>query len=56
MEKVLSIVNLKDRKTDFASWSTKTDLERLEALEVLKQQYITHHKNAQQGFQKEFVG
>lgn len=40
MEKIVKIISLKDRGTDFNFWTTKTDQERLEAIELLISQYI----------------
>lgn len=52
MEKSLKITHLKDHKTDFSYWQTKTEQERLEAIELLRQQYIKYIQNVQQGFQR----
>lgn len=52
MEKVLKIGHLKDRQSDFTYWQTKTPIERLNAIEFLRQQYIKFQKNAQPGFQR----
>ena len=49
---MLKIVILKDRNTDFRFWQTQTELQRLEAIEILRQQYINFRKDAQQGFQR----
>ncbi len=40
MQKVITIKSLKERKNDFQYWQSKTELERLEAIELLRQQYI----------------
>ena len=52
MEKSLKIVSLKDKQTDYAFWMTKSYQERLEALELLRQQYINFKGDAQQGLQR----
>lgn len=52
MEKVLKIVSLKNKETDFSYWSSKSELQRLEAIEILRCQYINYQKDAQQGFQR----
>lgn len=52
MDKMLKIVNLKDRNTDFAFWQTQTDLQRLEAVETLRQQYIKFKKDVQPRLQR----
>ena len=43
---------MKDKSTDFEYWMTKTPVERLEAIEFLRLQYINFNKDAQQGFQR----
>ena len=40
MEKVVRIIQLQDRQTDFQYWQGKSELERLNALEMLRSQYI----------------
>ena len=52
MKKVLKIVQLKDRTSDYEYWITKTPKERLEALEMLRQHHINFNKDAWQGFQR----
>ena len=52
MERVLKIISLKDKTTDFEYWKTKTPVERLEAIEYLRQQYINFQKDVQPGFQR----
>ena len=53
MQKIVSIISLKDRKTDFQYWQSKTELERLAAIEMLRQQYIKFkYPDAQPGFQR----
>lgn len=54
MEKILKIVHLKDRQSGFEYWLSKTPLERLAAMEFLRQQYIKFKKMPSQDF-KEFV-
>ena len=49
MKKVLKIVQLKDRTSDYEYWITKTPKERLEALEMLRQQYIDYEKDITNG-------
>lgn len=49
MEKMLKIVQLKDKNTDFAFWQTQRDLQRLQAIEILRQQYIKLKKDVQPG-------
>lgn len=52
MDKVVHITSLKDKQTDFVFWSTKTFQERLEAIELLRLQYIQLKKDVQPGFQR----
>jgi hypothetical protein len=52
MDKVLRIVSLKDRNSDFIYWQSRTDLERLDAIEFLRAQYIKFRKDVQPGFQR----
>ena len=52
MNKVLKIVNLKDRNTDFAFWQTQSYLERLQAIETLRQQYIKFKQDVQPRLQR----
>ncbi len=52
MEKVLKIVRLKDPNNDYAFWEYKSEIERLEALEILRQQYINHQKDVQPQLQR----
>jgi hypothetical protein len=40
MEKVVHITQLQDKQTDFQYWQGKSYLERLNALEMLRTQYI----------------
>ena len=51
MEKVLKIVSLKDKSNDFEYWSSKSPIERLNALELLRNQYIKFKKDVQPGLQ-----
>ena len=52
MEKVLKITTLKDTASDFAFWSTKSPIERLEAVELLRQQYFSLNKDVQPRLQR----
>lgn len=52
MEKVLKIISIKDKQSDYAYWTTKTPQERLEAIEFLRQQYIKYKYDIQQGLQR----
>lgn len=52
MDKSLKIVHLKDKNTDFMYWMSKSEIERLQAIETLRQQYINYKKDVQSGFQR----
>jgi hypothetical protein len=52
MKKNLKIVSLKDRNSDLDYWLAKTPVERLEAIEFLRQQYIKFLKDVQPGLQR----
>jgi hypothetical protein len=53
MEKVITKLSLKDKKTDFAYWQSRPEAERLAAIETLRQQYIKYKfGNVQPRFQR----
>ena len=52
MDRVVKITSLKDKSSDFAYWSTKTDKEKLEAIELLREQYIKFKKDVQSRLQR----
>ena len=52
MEKSLKIVQLKSKNTDFLYWSSKSEIERLQAVEMLRQQYINYKKDVQPRLQR----
>lgn len=53
MEKVVNKKSLKDKKTDFAYWQSKPEVDRLAAIETLRQQYIKFKfGNVQPRFQR----
>ena len=54
MEKALKIVQLKDKSTDFKYWTSKSEIERLQAVETLRQQYINYKKDVQSRLQRVF--
>ena len=49
---MLKIVHLKDRNTDFEFWQTQSYLERLQAIETLRTQYINFKKDVQPRLQR----
>lgn len=52
MHKSLKIVELKDKNTDFLFWMSKTEIDRLQAIETLRQQYINYKKDVQPRLQR----
>ena len=52
MEKSLKIVGLKDKSNDFIFWNSKSEIERLQAIETLRQQYINYKKDVQSRLQR----
>lgn len=52
MQKSVKIVGLKDKGTDYQFWLTQSIRQRLEAIELLRQQYIKFTQNAQSGLQR----
>ncbi len=52
MEKVLRITTLKDSTTDYSFWLTKSEKERLEAIEILRSNYIKFRTDVQPRLQR----
>ncbi len=52
MEKSLKIVHLKDKNTDFLYWNSRSEIERLQAIETLRQQYINYKNDVQSRLQR----
>jgi hypothetical protein len=52
MKKGLKIISLKDKQSDYKYWLTKSYQERIDAIELLRLQFINYSKNAQQRFQR----
>ncbi len=52
MEKVLKITTLKDSGTDYTFWLTKSETERIEAIEFLRSSYIKFNKDVQPRLQR----
>jgi hypothetical protein len=52
MDKVLKITTLKDRQSDFHFWKTQSEVARLNAIEMLRQQYINFKKDVQPRLQR----
>jgi hypothetical protein len=42
MDKVVKIVGIKNKSSDYKFWMSKTESERLEAIEMLRSQYIDY--------------
>jgi hypothetical protein len=47
MQETLHKANLKDKQTDFSYWMTQSEKSRLEAIELLRQQYMNFKKAVQ---------
>ena len=52
MEKNLKIVHLKDKTNDFIFWNSKSEIERLQVIETLRQLYINYKKDVQSRLQR----
>lgn len=52
MEKVVKIINLKEKQSDFSYWQTKSPQERLEAIEMLRSQFMKFKKDVQPRLQR----
>jgi hypothetical protein len=52
MEKVVKIINLKEKQSDFSYWQTKSPKERLEAIEMLRSQLMKFKKDVQPRLQR----
>ena len=52
MNKNLKIVHLKDKNTDFLYWKSKSEIERLQAIEILRQQYLNYKQDVQPRLQR----
>jgi hypothetical protein len=52
MEKVIKKTTTREKQSDLEYWLTKTPLERLDALEFLRQQHINFNKNVQPRLQR----
>lgn len=52
MEKVLLVVNKKEVQNDYLFWKQKSVQERINAIEILRLQFIQMQKDVQPGFQR----
>ena len=52
MEKVLKITSIKEKQSDYTYWITKSPLERLSAIELLRQQFISYKDDIQPRLQR----
>ena len=52
MEKVVRIINIKDDKGDREYWMSKSPAERIDAIEILREQYVRFKGDVQQGLQR----
>lgn len=52
MEKVVRIINMKDDRGDRAYWMSKSPAERIDAIEILREQYMRFKGDVQHGLQR----
>ncbi len=52
MEKGVQIINMKDDKGDREYWMSRTPAERIDAIEILREQYMRFKGDVQQGLQR----
>jgi len=52
MEKVIKIVSLHDKQSDYQYWLSRPIQERLETIEILRQQYIRFRKDVEPRLQR----
>lgn len=52
MEKVVRIINMKDDKGDRAYWMSRTPEERIDAIEILREQYMRFKGDVQHRLQR----
>ena len=52
MEKAVKIMHLKDKNNDFSYRVSKTDTDRLQAIEILRQQYLNYKKDVRSRLQR----
>lgn len=52
MEKVLRIVSLHEQPSDYAYWTSRPVSERIDAIEILRDQYIKFKKDVQPRLQR----
>jgi hypothetical protein len=52
MEKIVKITTLENDSSDYSYWSQKSPIERLEAIEFLRGQFMNFASNAEQRLQR----
>jgi hypothetical protein len=52
MEKVVRIIGLKDRDSDYKYWQSRPIVERIEAIELLRSQITQFNKDVQPRLQR----
>ncbi len=52
MEKVLKIVPLRQQPSDYGYWISRPVSERIDAIEILRNQYISFKKGVKPGLQR----
>jgi trans-2-enoyl-CoA reductase len=55
VEKVLHVVNKKEVQNDYVFWKQKSAQERIDAIEILRLQYIQMQKDVQQRVQRVYT-
>jgi len=55
IKKIVTRVNLSDKKTDAAYWRTQSYAQRLAALEEIRQEYHRWRYGAEPGFQRVYT-
>jgi len=52
MERVVKVVSMKDQPSDYEYWKDRPVAERIEAIEILRGQYIELMKDVEPGLQR----
>jgi hypothetical protein len=55
LKKVLNIINKNEVQNDYSFWKQKSAQDRINAIEILRSQYIQMQKDTQQGIQRVFT-
>lgn len=52
MDNVIRVINMKDDHGDRGFWLTKSPAERIDAVEILREQFVRFKGDVQQGLQR----